>query len=353
MRRMRVLVPSILPFILCLPAACQEVISAHSGTVHFSEGAVFVDDQPLQRKAATFPSIKEGSTLRTEKGRAEVLLTPNVVLRLDENSALRLGSNSLTDTQIEFLRGSAIIDSVNASEAPPVVVTYQNCRIRFPKPGIYRIDSDTGVLQAYTGQAKVETPDGKTPNIDTTKLFFFDLGTVTNKFGEPNEDEFYDWARGRADAIAAENQLAAEGTADPEDIDPGAGIFTGQLPSYGTFPSYPGLGGYGLGGYAFGDPWVNPFFGFAGGGFAPYNVFPIFLVVRPRTWQSGGGSHWPHRPATPAYTPMPTRIGTSLSPIRAPVFTPRPAASLPARPAFSAPRPSAPATVGRPVIIHR
>jgi hypothetical protein len=349
MRRMRVLVPSLLPFVLCLPAACQEVISAHSGTVHFFEGAAFLDDQPLERKAAIFPSIKEGSTLRTEKGRAEVLLTPGVVLRLDENSAFRLASSSLTDTQIEFLHGSAIIDSMNASEAAPVVMTYQNCRIRFPKPGIYRIDSDTGVLQAYTGQAKVETPDGKTPAIDTTKLFFFDLGTVTNKFGEPNEDEFYDWARGRADSIAAENQLAAQGNADPDDSDSAAGIFNAPLPSYGTSPSYPGLGGYGLGGYAFGDPWLDPYFGFTAGGFAPYNVFPIFLLVRPRNWQSG--SHWPHSPQTPVYTP--TRAGTSLTPIRVPVFTPRPALSVPARPSIAAPRPSAPVTVARPAIMHR
>lgn len=348
MSRIRVLVPSILPFLLCLPAASQEVISAHSGTIHFSEGAVFVDGQPLERKAAIFPNIKEGSTLGTEKGRVEVLLTPGVVLRLDENSAIRLASNSLTDTQIEFLRGSAILDSMNASAAPPVVMTYQRCQIRFPKAGIYRIDSDTGVFQAYTGEARIETPEGKTPNIDNSKLFFFDLGTVTNKFGEPNEDEFYDWARGRADSIAAENQLAAQGAAPDPDDSFAAGIFNAPLPSYG-FPSYPGLGGY-----AIGAPLYDPFFGFSAGAFAPYNVFPVFLVVRPRNWQSGSGSHWPHSPQS-TYTP--THLGTSISPIRLPVFTPRPATSFAprpaARPSFAAPRPSAPATVMRAPMVHR
>lgn len=345
MRPLRVLVPSILPFLVCLPAACQEIVSAHAGTVHFSEGEVFIDNQPLDRKPATFPAIPEGSTLSTGKGRAEVLLTPDVVLRLDENSAFRLASNSLTDTQVEFLRGSAIVDSINASEAPPVSLAYQHCRIRFQKPGIYRIDSDTGVFQVYSGQAQVTTPEGKTPTIDTSKLFFFDLGTVTNKFGEPNEDEFYDWARGRADALAAENQLSADANADPDDNDSSAGIFNAPLPSFGTFPSYPSFGG----GYALTDPWLNPFFGFAGGGLFPY-AYPVFLIVpRPAAWRSG--SHWPHRPVTSTYAPI--HIGTSLSPIRTPIYTPRPASSIGTRPAITAPRPSAPAVVARPVGIHR
>src|ERR1700685_1090165 len=145
-----------------MPALCPEVISANSAPVHSLEGAALLDDHPIEHKAATFPSIAAGSTLRTEKGRAEVLLTPGVFLRLDENTAIRMVSNALTDTQVEFLRGSAIIDSMEASGTPPIELPYQHCRIRFPKNGIYRIDSDTGVLQAYSGQAQVAGPESKT-----------------------------------------------------------------------------------------------------------------------------------------------------------------------------------------------
>lgn len=349
MRRLRVLVPSILPFLVCFPGFSQEVISAHSGTVHFSEGAVLIDGQPIDRKPATFPAIPQGSTLSTEQGRAEVLLTPNVVLRLDEDSAFRLASNSLTDTRVQFLRGSAIVDTTNATEAPPVVLVYEHCRIRFPKPGIYRIDSDTGVFQTYSGEARIATPEDKNPTIDPSKLFFFDLGTVTNKFGEPNEDEFYDWARGRADAMSAENQLAAEGNADPDDSGSGAGVFTAPLPSYGTLPPYSSLGG----GYALTDPWLNPFFGFTGGGgLFSYNAVPVFLIV-PRRLYWGSGSHWPHRPVTSVYPPI--RSGTSLAPIRRPIYTPRPASSFaprPMRPAYSAPHPIAPAAAPH-AVFHR
>lgn len=323
-------------------ASAQEVVSAHAGVVHFFEGAVSIDNQPLAHKAATFPAINPNSSLRTERGRAEVLLTPGVFLRLDENSAMRMTANALTATEVEFLQGSAIIDSMEALGTPPIVLTYMHCRIRFPKPGIYRIDSDTGVLQAYTGQLEVAGASGKPVAVDPTKLYFFELEALTNKFGEPNEDEFYDWARGRADAISAENQVAAQSMADPADSDPGSSIFSGgSLPSFGTLAPYPAIdNSYGLG------TMFDPFFGFGGGGFAPYNVFPIFLVVRPSKWTS----RWPHRNPTPVSGSVGRRpIGPA--PIRPPIFTPRPAPAASGgirtyRPApVAPPRPVAPARI--------
>lgn len=63
-------------------AFAQSVVSTHSGVLHVSEGAVFTDDQPVNQKYGTFPDIKEKSVLRTEMGRAEILLTPGVFLRV-------------------------------------------------------------------------------------------------------------------------------------------------------------------------------------------------------------------------------------------------------------------------------
>lgn len=340
MRSLPVVVLSVFSLLTSLPLAGQEVVSAYSGTVHFFEGAVLLDDHPLEHKAATFPMINEGSTLRTEKGRAEVLLTPNVLLRLDENSGIRMVSHALTDTQIEFLRGSAIVDSMEASGAPPIVVVYQHYRVRFPKPGIYRIDSDTGVLQAYKGQAQVEAPGGKTALVDTAKLYFFDLGALTNKFGEPNEDEFYDWARGRADAIAAENQLAAQTNPDAGDMDAGAGVYNGP-PSY-NYPAYPAVGPYGFGGSYF-----DPFFGLAGGGFVSYNVFPMFVVLPRRN----PTSHWPHPGPTVGLGHVGARPVLTPAPIRLPIYTPRPVTAPSVGRSYRPSAPAAPRPVA-PIAIH-
>ena len=338
MRWIPVLVSSALPFLLCLPVPGQEVVSAYSGTVHYFEGVVLLDDRPLDHKPATFENLKNGSVLRTQAGRAEVLLTPGVVLRIDEDSSIRMVSNPLTDTQIEFVRGSAIVDSTEALGTPPVALSYQHCTIRFPKAGIYRIDSDTDVLQAYSGVARVVAPGGKTADVDTAKLYFFDPGTLTKKFGEPNEDEFYDWARGRADAISAENQLASQSEGDAGDSGSNPGIFTAPLPSYGTYPAYPAIDAYGFSGQFF-----DPFFGFNAGGYFPYNALPIIVVERYRNWPS----HWPHRNPAPTPGYVANRPGLTLTPVRRPVYIPRPASGMVGgarvyRPAPVTPRPSAP-----------
>src|SRR5713101_4978514 len=94
-----------------LPACAQSVISAHSGLVHYVEGRVLLDGKPVEVKITAFPEIKEGKEFRTEDGRAEVLLNPGVFLRMGENSSVRMVSNKLSDTRVEFLSGSVIIES--------------------------------------------------------------------------------------------------------------------------------------------------------------------------------------------------------------------------------------------------
>src|ERR1019366_10687053 len=67
--------------------SAQSITSARSGTVHYFEGDVSIEGQPLQPKPARFPEVKEKEVLRTGQGRAELLLTPGVFLRVGENSA--------------------------------------------------------------------------------------------------------------------------------------------------------------------------------------------------------------------------------------------------------------------------
>jgi len=61
--------------------------------VYFFVGSAFLGDEPLEQKFGRFPDIGEGRVLRTALGRAEVLLTPGVFLRLDESSSIRLLSS--------------------------------------------------------------------------------------------------------------------------------------------------------------------------------------------------------------------------------------------------------------------
>src|SRR6516165_6834238 len=85
---------------LALFAAGQEVISVRSGVIHFFEGSDYLNDQPLEPHPGKFQILAEGDELRTAQGRAEVLLTPGVFLRMGENSAIRMVANTLVDTRV-------------------------------------------------------------------------------------------------------------------------------------------------------------------------------------------------------------------------------------------------------------
>src|SRR6516165_3166162 len=74
---------------VCIPGLAQSVISTHSGLVYFFEGSVSIGEQPLPHRFGRFQDLGEGRELTTGRGRAEVLLTPDVVLRIGENSAIR------------------------------------------------------------------------------------------------------------------------------------------------------------------------------------------------------------------------------------------------------------------------
>ena len=64
-----------------IPAFGQSVISTHSGLVYYFDGSVSIGMQRLEQKFGRFPDIGEGNELRSEDGKAEVLLTPGEIGR--------------------------------------------------------------------------------------------------------------------------------------------------------------------------------------------------------------------------------------------------------------------------------
>lgn len=231
----------------------QAVVSTHSGVLNFSEGEIFFDDQPVNQKPGAFPSLHDGGILRTDKGRAEVLLTPGVFLRVDENSSFKLVSSSLSDTRVEVLTGSTILDSSDAAKTDGLAVLFRAYQIHFPERGVYRISTEPGVLQPYSGMAEV-SGDGPAPvTVDETHQYFLDVGLKTERYGDGLVDQFTEWARTRSETISADNAAAAASAGDPGDlpsagtfalgVDPGLGGSPGiGVPGVGS-PVYPPLGG--------------------------------------------------------------------------------------------------------------
>src|ERR1700687_5007356 len=77
------------------------------GTVNYVEGAVYLNGSQLNAKDAGNATLQPGQEITTGNGKAEILLTPGVFLRLDDNSAVKMVSPDLTLTEVELEKGRA------------------------------------------------------------------------------------------------------------------------------------------------------------------------------------------------------------------------------------------------------
>ena len=84
--------------------------TAMPGTLNYVEGQASMDNQNLDAKSVGKADLENGQVLETGNGKAEVLLTPGVYLRLGSNSAVKMMNDSLTDTQVSLQQGEAMLE---------------------------------------------------------------------------------------------------------------------------------------------------------------------------------------------------------------------------------------------------
>ena len=234
--------------ILALSANGQSVISTRSGVVHFFEGDVYLGDQPLEQRFGRFPTVAEGSELRTAHGRAEVLLTPGVFLRVGESSAIRMVANVLSDTRVGLLAGSVLVDSAEPSPGTSVTLTYKGWNVHFRHKCIYRIDAEPPRLWVQQGAAEVSSGDAGAPvSVQEGLSLPFAPVLVPERSIDVPGDPLTDWAKGRSESISADNTITAQIDEDPASRDPGLGT-----DSFAYFPliGVPSLGSGLYGGYS-------------------------------------------------------------------------------------------------------
>jgi len=85
-------------------------IPAHPGMLNYMEGQASINGEPVNSRSVGSMDVERGQVLQTGQGKAEILLTPGVFLRLGDNSALRMVSPALTNTSVELLHGEALVE---------------------------------------------------------------------------------------------------------------------------------------------------------------------------------------------------------------------------------------------------
>jgi hypothetical protein len=324
----------------CIPAFAQSVVSTHSGLVYFFEGSVFLGGQKLEQKFGRFPDMGEGGELRTAQGRAEVLLTSGVFLRLRENSVIRLNSNKLSDTRVELLEGSGILESTDDAAGAAVQVIHKTWTVRLPREGVYRIDSEPAAVTVYRGEAQVAMQASADPvAVRSGQTVPLAAVLVPDQAPFAASDDFKNWAMSRSQEVASDNATAAGIVDDPDAMQGSAD----PLASLTYFPptGIPGIAVTNPYGLSFWSPFQSTLSAVY---FPPYTYSLLYSTGWPAAnrhpiWRSPGsafgfglssGSMGGLRlggaiPPRSTYTPFPVSpLGPRITPA-----TPRPAVSHP------------------------
>jgi hypothetical protein len=275
--------------------SAQNIAPARSGTVQYFEGDVSIDGVKLEAQVARFSEVKEQSVLHTGLGRAEILLTPGVFLRVAENSSIKMLDNRLMSTRVEFLSGSAMLESDDPKTGvndPAVTIIYKDFEAQAVRYAAFEITSEPGQVKVFKGEAKV-TGNGTSVNVKDGNLVDLSITMAVKKFDSKTADDLYVWSRDRSSYLAAGSMSSARSFAS----------------SFGSVSSaYPGfVGGWYynrlLGIYTFmpfGGTVYSPF------GFGIYNPASIYQIYGPAySWSGAGGA----RTSTTASIPL-TRIVT-------------------------------------------
>lgn len=256
-------------------------ISAKPGVVNYIEGNAFVNGRPISAAKLRSTFLNANDTLSTDIGKAEVLLTPGVFLRIGENSRIRMVSPSLTDTQVQLERGEAMIEIDDLVKDNNITMLAPGGSIAIQKTGLYRFATDPAPTAAVIeGKAEVLVGDRKV-EIGKGHEVVLAANLKTEKFDSKKQDDLYAWSNVRSEYDAASSYQAAKNA---------------SVNSYGGWGGLGFAGGYGQGWY-----WNNGFNSWAwlpmngafyspfGYGFYGPGVLPYAPVVVAPLYGGGGG----------------------------------------------------------------
>ena len=271
--------------------------SALPGTLNYVEGQASIGAQALDSKSIGSAELKPGQSLITEKGKAEILLTPGVFLRVGVNSSVQMISPSLTDTEIGVDKGHAMIEVAEIHPENEIRVSEDGTTTQLLKTGLYDFDRNQE-LRVFDGKAVVENGSGHfTVKGGREVSLVDDTAVKAQKFNKKayEEGDLYRWSSLRSGYLAEAN-IDAAGIYAANAWSPwGAGWWGANWywdPWFSAYTFIPGNGifysPFGWGFYSPGWVYEAPFYGYRHG--AGYGRYFHHFSTNAHNW--GPGFHY-------------------------------------------------------------
>ncbi len=231
----------------------QSANPAVPGTLNYVEGQVSINGQVVNELSASSTRLHEGQVVATGNGRAEILLTPGVFLRLGDNSAVSMVLPDLVRTEVELLKGGADVEVDQLFKQNDLLVKIQGDETHLLKTGLYAFNFESGTVRVFDGEASVLPVSGQQKPVVVKKGHELavngDREKPTDFYEKTSEDALYNWSSLRSQYLGEANVQLASAYEGVPAFAPGwfwdAGLYGYTwLPGYGAFFNPFGYGFY-------------------------------------------------------------------------------------------------------------
>ena len=180
--------------------------TAYPGTLNYVEGQVSIGSQAVDSKSIGTAQLSAGETMTTQLGKAEVLLTPGVFLRLGDSSEVKMIAPNLTDTEVAIQKGEATVEVTDIHRENRLIVDEGNAATRLEKNGFYDFDADQGVVRVFSGQADVQENDRTVKVKGGHEVILAAENLQAHGFDKnAYEGDLYSWSKLRSSYMAEAN----------------------------------------------------------------------------------------------------------------------------------------------------
>jgi len=185
-------------------------ISARPGAINYVEESARINGKPVPAKGSAQVFLLANDSLTTGEGKAEVLLTPGVFLRVGPNSEVHMVSPQLTNTVVELTSGEAMVEVAQLLSDNDIQILNHGVTVKITKPGLYQfVAGDSALARVYDGKISVEN-NGKRVDLGKGRELELADGTKAVKFDtKKNEDDLYAWSKVRDEYDSASSYDAS------------------------------------------------------------------------------------------------------------------------------------------------
>lgn len=141
-------------------AAAKPARMPMPGSLNSVQGQVNYGGKEAQALPRASERLRPGEAIRTEHGKAELLLTPGTFLRIGNFSEAEMLSRSLENTRVKVVKGMALVDA-EAGYKNDLTIMMDGTRTRIEKRGLYGFDAGRETIGVLRGKAEVYAGDSR------------------------------------------------------------------------------------------------------------------------------------------------------------------------------------------------